>query len=239
MTMGFMGRFSGVLERDAGLDGPGDDYKRSAWRGLCLAAGLWPFIVCGADVGLAGLFPGKVLLTINGGAPRIVAVGARTSEGVRVLGVDGDTATLEIDGRKRVLRVGQNVAEQAPAAGPARVVLTANAQGHFLTTGMVNGTSVRFMVDTGATLIAIGAGDARRIGIDPKSGARGISNTANGQVMVSRVKLDTVRIGDLVLNGVDAVVFPHEQSPALLGMSFLNRMEIQHSAGTMTLIKRY
>jgi aspartyl protease family protein len=215
------------------------DFKRSALRILCLMAGVWPFVVCGANVGLAGLFPGKVLLTIDGGAPRIVAVGARTSEGVRVLGVEGDTATLEIDGRKRVLRVGQNVAEQAPGQDSAKAVLTADAQGHFLTTGTVNGTPVRFMVDTGATLIAIGAGDAQRIGIDPGKGTRGVSDTANGQVVVSRVRLDTVRIGDVVLNGVDAVVFPHEQSPALLGMSFLNRTEMQRSAGTMTLIKRY
>jgi aspartyl protease family protein len=95
------------------------------------------------------------------------------------------------------------------------------------------------MVDTGATLIAIGAGDARRIGIDPSKGAQGVTQTANGPVRVSRVRLDTVRIGEVVLNGIDAVVLPHEQSPALLGMSFLNRMEIQHNAGTMTLIKRY
>jgi aspartyl protease family protein len=233
-----MERFPGMLKSDARLDNSGHDFNRSILRGLCLAAGLWPFIVCGADVGLAGLFPGKVLLTINGGAPRIVAVGARTSEGVRVLGVEGDTATIEIDGKKRVLRVGQNVAEQASSSGPAKIVLTADSQGHFLTTGTINGTSVRFLVDTGATLIAIGAGDAGRIGIDPRKGTRGVTNTANGQVMVSRVKLDTVRIGDVVLNGVDAVVLPHEQSPALLGMSFLNHMEMQRSAGTMTLIKR-
>ena len=75
--------------------------------------GLFAGFVQAADVGLAGLFPGKVLLTINGGTPRIVAVGARTDEGVRVLSVEGDSATLEIDGKKRTLRVGQNVASQA------------------------------------------------------------------------------------------------------------------------------
>jgi aspartyl protease family protein len=224
---------------DARLDGSAGDFTRSVLRILCLAAGWWPFIVCGADVGLAGLFPGKVLLTIDGGAPRIVAVGARTSEGVRVLGIEGDTATFEIDGKKRVLRVGENVAEQAPSSGPAKIVLTANGQGHFLANGTINGTPVRFLVDTGATLIAIGAGDARRIGIDSKKGVKGITNTANGRVEVTQVKLDTVRIGEVVLNSVDALVLPHEQSPALLGMSFLNRMEMQRSAGTMTLIKRY
>jgi aspartyl protease family protein len=204
-----------------------------------LAAACWPLIACGADVGLAGLFPGKVLLTIDGGAPRTVAVGATTSEGVKVVAIEGDTATLEFDGRKRVLRVGQNVAAQPSGKGPAKVVLTADGQGHFLTTGAINGTPVRFMVDTGATLISIGIGDARRIGIDPSKGVQGITNTANGQIRVSRVKLDTVRVGDVTLNNVDAAVLQHELSPALLGMSFLNRMEMQRSAGTMTLIKRY
>jgi aspartyl protease family protein len=209
------------------------------WGILCLIAGLWPFVVGGADVGLAGLFPGKVLLTIDGGAPRTVAVGATTREGVRVLGVEGDTATLEIDGKKRVLRVGQNVAEKASGPDSAKAVLTADAQGHFVTTGTVNGTPIRFLLDTGATLVGIGMSDARRIGIDPSKGTKGIIQTANGQVAVSRVRLDTVKIGDVVLNGVDAMILPHEQSPALLGMSFLNHMEMQRNAGTLTLIKRY
>ena len=195
--------------------------------------------VYGADVGLAGLFPGKVLLTINGGAPRIVAVGSRTDEGVRVLAIEGDTATVEIDGKKRVLRVGQNVAAQPSGSGPARVVLTADARGHFLSTGNINGTTVRFLVDTGASMISIGVGDARRIGIDPSKGEAGVANTANGQTMVSRVKLNSVRVGDVVLNNVDALVHQHDLPVTLLGMSFLNRMEMQRNGDTMTLIKRY
>lgn len=192
-----------------------------------------------ADVGLAGLFPGKALLTINGGAPRIVAVGGRTDEGVRVVAIDGDTATIEVDGKKRVLRVGQNVAAQPSSSGPASVVLTADARGHFLPTGSINGTTVRFLVDTGASMISIGANDARRIGIDPGKGERGITNTANGQAVVSRVKLNTVRVGDIVLHNVDALVHQNDLPVTLLGMSFLNRMEMQRNGDTMTLIKRY
>jgi aspartyl protease family protein len=122
--------------------------------------------------------------------------------------------------------------------GPAKAVLTADAQGHFYTAGTINGTRVRFIVDTGATLIALGAGDARRIGLDPKKGTKDYVHTANGRIPVSKLKLETVRVGDIVLNDIDAVVLQHEQTPALLGMNFLNRLEMQHSAGTMTLIKR-
>lgn len=192
-----------------------------------------------ADVGLAGLFPGKALLTINGGPPRIVALGATSDEGVKVLSIAGETATLEVDGKKRVLRVGQNVAAQPSGSGPATAILTANAAGHFIATGTINGSSVRFMVDTGASLISLGASDARRIGIDPRQGQPGIVETANGQAVVSRVKLDTVRIGEIVLNNVDAMVHQQDMPIALLGMSFLNRMEMQRDGQTMSLKKRY
>lgn len=208
-------------------------------RCLVLGIALWPLLACGADVGLAGLFPGKALLTINGGAPRIVAVGARTDEGVKVVAIEGETATIEIDGKRRVLRVGQNVAAQPSGAGPASVVLTADVRGHFVTTGSINGTSVRFLVDTGASMVSIGASDARRIGLDPNKGERGIANTANGQAVVSRLKLNSVRVGDVVLNNVDALVHQEDMPVTLLGMSFLNRMEMQRSGDTMTLIKRY
>lgn len=221
-------------------DSAGPDSTRRGLYCLCLAgAGFWAPLVCGADVGLAGLFPGKALLTINGGAPRIVPVGNTTAEGVKVLAIDGDTATLEVGGKKRVLRVGQNVAAQPSGSGPASVVLTADARGHFVSTGSINGTTVRFLVDTGASMVSIGAGDAMRIGIDPSKGERGIANTANGQTVVSRVKLNSVRLGDIMLNNVDALVHQHDLPVTLLGMSFLNRMEMQRNGDTMTLIKRY
>lgn len=211
------------------------ELSRAALCCLVLAAPL----AHGADVGLAGLFPGKALLTINGGQPRIVAVGVRTDEGVKVVSIEGETATLEVDGKKRVLRVGQNVASQPSGSGLASVVLTADAGGHFMTVGNVNGTTVRFIVDTGASMISLGGSDARRIGIDVSKGQQGMVNTANGQAIVTRIKLDSVRIGEIVMNNVDALVHQQDMPFALLGMSFLNRMEMQRSGDTMTLKKRY
>ncbi|MEO8410010.1 MAG: TIGR02281 family clan AA aspartic protease [Propionivibrio sp.] len=213
---------------------------RPAFASFALAATLLLTapLALATDVGLAGLFAGKTLLTINGGPPRVVAVGATTADGVKVLSVQGELATLEIDGRKRVLRVGQNVAAQA-SSGPASAVLTADASGHFFATGKINGTSVRFLVDTGASMVSLGAGDARRIGIDPTRGQLAVVTTANGQAQVSRVKLTSVRVGDIVLNNVDAMVHQQDMPMALLGMSFLNRMEMQRNGETMTLKQRY
>ncbi|MBI4741915.1 MAG: TIGR02281 family clan AA aspartic protease [Betaproteobacteria bacterium] len=204
---------------------------------LCLCACAFP--ACAVDVGLAGLFPGKALLTIDGGKPRTVAIGVATEEGVKVLSSDGDTATLEVDGKKRVLRVGQNVAAQATVSRSPAAVLSADERGHFLAGGSVNGNPVRFIVDTGASMVSLGAADARRLGIDAGKGQPGLSNTANGQVAVSRVKLESVRVGDIVLNNVDAMVLRQDMPFALLGMSFLNRMEMRRDGDTMTLTKRY
>lgn len=190
------------------------------------------------EVGLAGVFPGKALLTIDGGAPRTVAVGSTTAEGVRVLTVDGESATLEVDGRRRSLRVGQNVAAQRSTEAE-KAVLTADGQGHFLTSGLVNGRSIRFLVDTGASVVGLGAGDAARLGIDVRNGQPGFANTANGLTPVRRVSLDSVRVGEITLYNVDAIVHEQDLPFALLGMSFLNRMEMQREGSTLTLKKRF
>ena len=207
--------------------------------GIGLYGGFFAMPSSAADVGLVGIFPGKALLTINGGAPRTVAVGGKTADGVKVLAAGGDTATIEVDGKKRVLRIGQNVTVRATAGGRATTVLTADGRGHFLTTGSINGASMRFLVDTGASTVAMGASDARRAGVDPTRGEKGFAQTANGVAEVSRVRLQSVRGGDLVLNDVEATVHSQDMPMVLLGMSFLNRMEMQRNGDTMTLRKNY
>ncbi len=190
------------------------------------------------DVGLAGVLGSKAMLVFNGGQPQTVRVG-ETVDGVKVLAIQGDQVIVEIAGKKRPLRVGQHAVGVQAADGSGRIIMTADAQGHFFTTGNINGTSVRFLVDTGASMISLGATDARRIGLDFNRGQKGLSNTANGQAVVSKVQLDTVRIGDITLHNVDALIHQNEMPMALLGMSFLNRMEMQRDGSTMTLKKRF
>ena len=202
-----------------------------------LAAGL-PAVGLAQDVGLAGIMGSKAMLMINGGEPQAVPVG-KTVDGVKLLSVQDDQVMIEVGGRKRPLRVGQHAVGVSGGDGSDKIVLTANVQGHFFTTGTINGTSVRFMVDTGATTIALGPNDARRIGLDLRQGQPGMTSTANGQVVVTRIPLDTVKIGGITLHNVEATVLPAEMPIALLGMSFLNRMEMQRDGSTMTLKKRF
>lgn len=192
-----------------------------------------------ASVSVAGIFPGKALLVIDGGVPKIVAIGQQTAEGVRVLAIDGETVSFEVDGQQRKLRMGQSVVSQKAASGNQQLILAADARGHFESAGKINGQSVRFLVDTGASMISLGAGDAARIGLDWRKGQPGIVQTANGQARVWKVRLDTVSVGEIVLHGVDGIVHETDLPLVLLGMSFLSRMDIRNEGSTMTLKKRY
>ena len=202
---------------------------------LCLSASqAWA-----TGVAVAGLFSGKALLVIDGGEPKIVAVGQTTPEGVRLVAVDGESATVELDGKRRIVRMGQSVVSQKSGTGPQEVTLVADTRGHFLTQGAINGQSVRFLVDTGATMVSMGAADASRIGVDWRKGQPGVVQTANGQARAWKVRLDSVRVGDITVHGVDGIVHETEMPVVLLGMSFLSRTEMRHEGTTMTLKKRF
>ncbi len=200
-----------------------------------------PGIAPAADVSVIGLMNGKAVLSINGGKPRMLSAGETSPEGVKLVTAGTDSAVVEFGGRRQTLVPGQGTrVGTATGSGPAQVTLTADVRGHFQTTGTINGVSVRFLVDTGATSIAMSGNEAKRLGINYLSAPRALSQTANGVVPVYTVKLDTVRIGDITANNVDAIVIDGNVLPVvLLGMSFLNRMEMKREGVSMTLIKRH
>lgn len=196
--------------------------------------------VSAADVALAGVIGSKAVLVVNGGAPRAVAVGSTTTDGVRLLALAGDVATVEIDGRRQNVRLGEFVIHKAEPREESRSLrLVADSRGHFTTRGQINGVDADFLVDTGATLISMGRSDALRMGIDYTKGQLGRSSTANGVVPVWHVKLDAVEVGGMRVHGVDAAVHEGDLPVVLLGMSFLSRMEWQRDGEALILKKRY
>lgn len=205
--------------------------------GLALAAP-----AAATDVTVVGLSSSRASVSINGGSPRWLAVGQRSPEGVVLISVDrgSESALFEIDGKRRPLRMNQAyVSAGGGGIGNSSVTLKADARGHFIADGQVNGGTVRFMVDTGATAIALPAADAKRLGINYLKGERGFVQTANGSAPAYRVKLDTVRLGDITLNNVEGVVLEGGLTMPLLGMSFLNRTEMKRDGETMVLTKRF
>jgi len=197
-----------------------------------------------ADVSVVGLFGGKAVLVINGGKPRIVAVGQSTPEGIRLVSADSKVAVIEHQGRRQTLAPGGGTriggGPSSGGGGGENVTLSADAQGHYVTLGQINGGSVQFLVDTGATVIAIPSTLARQLGINYTAGQRGYTQTANGRAAAYKITLDTVRVGDITLHSVEAVVIEGDGlKVALLGMSFLNRTEMKRDGQSLTLTKRF
>lgn len=190
------------------------------------------------DVRLVGTFGDKAaVLVIDGGEPRTLRVG-RAASGVKLVSVERDSAVVEIAGTRRTLSRGQHATS---GAGNARqsVTLAADTRGHFVTLGAVNDQPVQFVVDTGATMVALPAADAVRIGLDYRRGERALTKTAAGVVPVYRVRLDKVKLGAIEIAGVDGMVIENGLDMALLGMSFLSRVDMRHEGQLMTLTRRY
>jgi aspartyl protease family protein len=128
--------------------------------------------------------------------------------------------------------------ELAMVAGPngvREVVLLRNAQGHYVASGRINNEDVTFLLDTGATDVAIPGALADRLGL-PRLG-RGMSRTANGTVPVWGTRLDSVQLGAVLLRDVRATILPSMErgAPVLLGMSFLKQLEMVQREGRLTL----
>ena len=207
---------------------------------LALAA-LVPALGWAQSVSLHGLLGRQALLIVDGKPPRAVAPG-QTHLGVTVLSTDEDRAVLALAGGQRLtLRVGESPVSVggAPAPGGSdRVALSADARGHFITPGSINNRPTQFLVDTGASVVAIGQAEADRLGLSYRTGQPVTLRTANGTAPGWALKLATLRIGDVTAYEVDAVVTPSAMPAVLLGNSFLNRFSMRRDGDTMLLVKR-
>jgi aspartyl protease family protein len=192
-------------------------------------------------VSVQGMLGGKPLLVVDGGAPRTVAVG-ESWKGVKVVSTSGDEAVLEVGGRRQTVRVGESPGSfggnGAPPSG-TRIVLSAGSGGHFTSQGSINGRAAMFMVDTGASFVGMGISDAERMGIDYKAGQVVRMSTANGVINAWQVRLASVRLGDVEVREVDAVVGAGAMPYVLLGNSFLGRFSMRRDNELMVLERRY
>lgn len=206
---------------------------------LLLASALWaPSASATQAVALSGILGSKALLVVNGSAPRGVAVG-ETHQGVKVVSVGRDDAVVEIDGARSTVRLGEAPVSVGSRGGSQRIVLMGSGGGHFVSQGQINGRAMQFMVDTGATTVAIGLPDAERMGLNYKNGKPVRMSTANGITQGWRIRLDSVRIGDVQVYGIDAVVTPQPMPYVLLGNSYLTQFQMTRTNDQMVLEKRH
>jgi len=185
---------------------------------------------------LAGRMGERALLVIDG-RPHTLAVG-QTAAGVRLLRWTGDSAEVERAGASYALRLGGTPAQIGAAPAPVggrEIVIPAGPGGHFTAGGSINGRATRFMVDTGATMVSIGRDDAERLGLDLKAARASVTQTANGPVAVQSLTLTSLRVGDVELSNVHAIVLPSAMPYVLLGNSWLGRFQMRRENDVMRL----
>ncbi|WP_374335799.1 TIGR02281 family clan AA aspartic protease [Leeia sp.] len=189
------------------------------------------------QVEVIGVMPGMAVVKVDGSGPKTLRVG-QSQGSVKLLAVDGSSATFDIDGsRSRIAMGSSSFSTTSSDKGKAREVLTADGNGHFVTTVQVNGHSVQALVDTGATTVSMSAATARQLGLEYRNGQRAVSQTANGLVPVWIVRWDTVRLGTITLYQVEGAVIEADMPGVLLGMSFLNRVKMVRGNGQLELVK--
>jgi len=186
-----------------------------------------------------GLFSNKAVLMIDG-KRHILAVGEVSPEGVKVISATSRGAVLEVEGKQKQYNLGHTVGTTFAQRKTHKETIYINSGGMYLTHGYINGRSVRFLIDTGASAISMNTEQAKQLGIRyDKIGIPAKVSTAASFTKAFRVRLKTVKVGQITETNVEAFVIDgNHPGPILLGMSFLGRLSVEHSGNAMTILQK-
>lgn len=217
--------------------------RRRALATLAAVGGLpWAALPARAqNVQLTGTLGASKALLVIDGQMQTVAVGA-TVKGVTLRSLAADEAVVLIGGKPFSVRLGASPVSLAgrgnDGGGGGTIVLPMGTGGHFFANGTINGKTAAFMVDTGATTVAMGTSDAQRLGLKYDGGRRGMASTAGGSVAVYEVNLNSVRIGDVEVYNLSAGVVSADMPYILLGNNYLSRFNMRREGDMMRLDKK-
>ncbi|MET1257023.1 retropepsin-like aspartic protease family protein [Aliikangiella maris] len=214
------------------------------------------------ELRVIGLFKNAAMVDFAG-KQKLYRAGQKINADIQLIKADTHSATFSIHGKEQILTLhkplmfsGDNAVANAALAN-ADLVNKVNSQsttstskvvkiqrglnGMYETPGLINGVLVNFLVDTGATYVAMSRNVANRLGIPYlQKGIEGRASTANGEVRTWIVTLDSVRVGDIELYNVRAGVSDNfAMGDVLLGMSFINRVKLVNEGATLELIQQY
>ncbi len=214
---------------------------RKLYYWIILLAAFTPGMATAIDrIEVQALFAEKAVIMVDG-SRHTLAVGDTSPEGIKVIAADSKSAILEIDGEQKTFPLGNSITMSYQKPSSVKEQIFVNSNGMYTTHGSINGRSVRFMVDTGATSVAMSEPAARRLGIAYRLDGEPIQTfTASGVAKAWRIKLKSITVGSLRQNQIDAVVVEgNHPREVLLGMSFLERLKVEKEAGVMTLEQKY
>lgn len=195
----------------------------------------------GVSVSLSAVLGKKVILAVNG-QRRILSKGQTTPEGVKLVSYSNRSATLRVNGESVNINIGDAPLVSSYKAKDVREFkIYRDSMGMFRAQGLINGKNISFLVDTGATTVAMGWGQAQNLGIDVIKESKGQLvkvSTANGITDAYPITLDKVSVGGLEAPYVKALVIKNtDMQDALLGMSYLSRIHVKQEKGVMLLSK--
>lgn len=192
------------------------------------------------SVRVKGLFPDKAMVEIDG-STRVLKVGKTSPEGVTLISADSREAVIEVDGERQTYTLDNQIGGAFTAPEKTEVRIPRDIAGNYTTVGSINGRTVNMLVDTGASTVAMSETEAKRLGIPYwLKGEKAGVQTASGFAKAYAVILDEVRVGGIALQKVRAyVVEGNSPTKVLLGMSFLNRVEMENVGNLMVLRSKY
>ena len=191
------------------------------------------------DVEVVGLFSNAAMIRIDG-KQLLLKSGEISDEGLILIRANSAEAIIEYQGTRSVLHLSDRISSEFKKPDVTRVSVQINKQGQYVTMGSINGRPVRFLIDTGANMVAMNSNMASSLGIEFSSGKKMTATTAGGTIRSREVILDAIQVGEIKAANVQGAVLEGEfPVDILLGMSFLKSVKIEKSAGLMVLTSQH
>lgn len=186
-----------------------------------------------------GLFDGAALLRVNG-LQKLVRTGD-TFEGVKVEEADPRSVVVSQAGVRDELTLSGHIATSFTPPSRRQWSIPANSQRQYITSASINGVRTMAMIDTGANVVAMSSQTAERIRLDYQElGKEGVATTASGKVKAWHFKLERLNVGGLDTGYIDATVIEGAYPEmVLLGMSFLEKVDMRETSGVMHLYQKF
>jgi aspartyl protease family protein len=187
---------------------------------------------------VVGLFKNRAVVRIAGG--EILLKAGETKDGVTLISADANQAHVRYGGEDYRLSLSNRVAGEFRAAKQSQVMITSDQYGQYHVRGAVNNRFTSFLVDTGASVVAISSATAASLGIEYGSGEKGVLYTAQGTTDSYFVNLDEVVVGGITAYNVKGAVIEGDYPvEPLLGMSFLRSVRMEENLGVLTLTQQH